>query len=296
MDDKVGAVLVLGGGPAGLQASLDLADAGYRVYLTERSPSIGGNMARLDKVFPTNECAMCILGPRMSSTAGHPNIEILTNSELLSVEGEAGNFTATVRQKARSVDLEKCTSCGECYRNCLARNRIAVPEPKSVRGDLAVDMLETLDSFLKPDNGETVTVIGVLQRVQSKYNYLPEEALRYVAESMNVRLSQIYALATFYKAFSLEPRGKHLIRVCVGTACHVRGAGRLVGAISRALDIEPGETTEDRQFTLETVNCLGACALAPVMMVDDRYFEKVTPDRLQGILASYAQPAEAAAG
>ena len=151
MDEKVGAVLVLGGGPAGLQASLDLAEAGFRVYLVERSPSIGGNMARLDKVFPTNECAMCILGPRMSTAAGHPNIEILTYAELESLEGEAGNFEATIRKKARSVDPDKCTGCQACVEKCPTkipsefnvgldvRKAIYIPFPQAVPNIATID-------------------------------------------------------------------------------------------------------------------------------------------------------------
>jgi len=151
MDEKVGAVLVLGGGPTGLQTSLDLAEAGFRVYLAERSPSIGGNMARLDKVFPTNECAMCILGPRMSSAAGHPNIEILTYAELESLEGEAGNFEATIRKKARSVDPDKCTGCQACVEKCPTklpsefnagldvRKAIYIPFPQAVPNIATID-------------------------------------------------------------------------------------------------------------------------------------------------------------
>ena len=114
----VGAVMVVGGGIGGMQASLDLANAGFKVYLVEKEPAIGGYMAALDKTFPTNDCAMCTMSPRMISTASHHNIEILTNTELLKLNGEAGHFTATIRQNPRYIDVEKCTACGDCADVC----------------------------------------------------------------------------------------------------------------------------------------------------------------------------------
>ena len=116
--EKIGSVLVIGGGIAGIQASLDLADSGFKVYLAEREPSIGGVMTQLDKTFPTNDCAMCILAPKLVGAGRHPNIELLTYSEVKSLEGEEGNFTATVLKKARRVDPTKCKGCGDCAAKC----------------------------------------------------------------------------------------------------------------------------------------------------------------------------------
>jgi heterodisulfide reductase subunit A-like polyferredoxin len=113
-----GAVMVVGGGIAGMQASLDMADAGFKVYLVEKQPAIGGSMAALDKTFPTNDCAMCTISPRLVSTASHHNIEVLTDTELLKLDGEAGSFTATVRQNPRYIDVDKCTACGDCASVC----------------------------------------------------------------------------------------------------------------------------------------------------------------------------------
>jgi heterodisulfide reductase subunit A len=118
MTKSVGAVLVVGGGIAGMQSSLDLADSGFRVYLVDKSPSIGGAMAQLDKTFPTNDCAMCIMAPKLVETGRHRNIDLITNSTLLKVEGEAGNFTVTVAKGARYVDESKCTGCGICTQKC----------------------------------------------------------------------------------------------------------------------------------------------------------------------------------
>ena len=118
--EKIGSVMVLGGGIAGIQASLDLADSGFKVYLLDKEPTIGGVMTQLDKTFPTNDCAMCILAPKLVGAGRHHNIELVTYSELLGLEGEEGNFTAKVRRKARRVDLEKCTGCGDCTAKCPA--------------------------------------------------------------------------------------------------------------------------------------------------------------------------------
>ncbi|HLE02216.1 MAG TPA: FAD-dependent oxidoreductase, partial [Dehalococcoidia bacterium] len=120
-DKKAGSVLVVGGGIAGMQASLDLAESGFKVYMVESSPAIGGRMAQLDKTFPTNDCAMCTLAPRMVDVGSHINIEKLTYSEVVGIQGEPGHFRVTVKKKARSVDIEKCTGCGECTLHCPVR-------------------------------------------------------------------------------------------------------------------------------------------------------------------------------
>ena len=122
----VGAVLVCGGGVAGIQASLDLSAAGYRVYLVEESPTIGGGMARLDKTFPTGDCATCIISPKLVECMRDYNIDVLTMADVTRLEGEAGHFKAEVRKRPRSVDASKCTGCGDCWQACPVRN---VPQP-----------------------------------------------------------------------------------------------------------------------------------------------------------------------
>jgi heterodisulfide reductase subunit A len=116
------AALIIGAGIAGIQAALDIANAGYKVYLVEREPAIGGRMAQLDKTFPTLDCSSCILTPRMVEVGSHPNIELLTYSEVEWVRREDGRFQVRVRKKARSVDVDKCTGCGECAAHCIVRN------------------------------------------------------------------------------------------------------------------------------------------------------------------------------
>ncbi len=113
-----GAVMVVGGGIAGMQASLDLAESGFKVYLVETKSAIGGHMAQLDKTFPTNDCAMCTISPKLVDVGRHLNIEILTDTEVVKVDGQAGNFTATVRRKPRYIDVSKCTGCGDCAQVC----------------------------------------------------------------------------------------------------------------------------------------------------------------------------------
>jgi NADH-quinone oxidoreductase subunit E len=127
-------------------------------------------------------------------------------------------------------------------------------------------------------------IIAILQDMQEEVNYLPEGALRYVAECLNIPVSRVFSLATFYRAFSLEPRGRHLVHVCTGTACHVRGAVKVVDTLERELGIHAGETDERLEFTLETVNCLGACALGPVVVVDGEYYGEMNPAKVTRLL------------
>ena len=127
-------------------------------------------------------------------------------------------------------------------------------------------------------------LISILQDIQSEERYLPEEALRMVSGHLGIPLIQVYGVATFFKAFSLEPRGKHTASVCMGTACHVRGAPAVLDEFKRQLGIEPGQTTKDKQYTLDTVNCLGACALGPVVVIDDKYQGQMRPGEVRKAL------------
>jgi len=133
-------------------------------------------------------------------------------------------------------------------------------------------------------DGETDSLMGVLEELQARYRYLPKDALILISESMGVPLSQTYGVATFYNAFSLKPKGRHVISVCTGTACVVRGARKVLDRISERLGIQPGQTTEDGQFTLETVNCLGACALGPVVVSDGAYSGEMNGRKTESLL------------
>jgi NADH-quinone oxidoreductase subunit E len=138
-------------------------------------------------------------------------------------------------------------------------------------------------------------LIAILGEIQALYGYLPEPALRLVARSTSRSLVDVYGVATFYRAFSLKPRGKHHVCACVGTACHVRGAAQVVHEFERQLKLKAGETSTDGQFTFETVNCLGACALGPIVMADKKYFSNVNPAGIKKILTATAagEPARA---
>ena len=139
-------------------------------------------------------------------------------------------------------------------------------------------------AILKKHEGERGELISILEELQKKYGYLPEAALRAVSERTGRSLTEIYGVATFYRSFSLQPRGKHIISVCLGTACHVRGGPNVAKQFERELGICPGETTLDKEFTLETVNCLGACALGPVVVVDGHYFSNISTAKVKHIL------------
>lgn len=143
---------------------------------------------------------------------------------------------------------------------------------------------EEITKIVELDSSPEGGLISILEKIQSKYSYLPEDALKIVAESTGRSLTDIYGVATFYSTFSLEPRGKHLVSVCVGTACHVRGARTIVEEAENQLSIKAGETTKDKEFTLETVNCVGACALGPVIVADGHYHSKVKSSKVKKVL------------
>lgn len=130
-------------------------------------------------------------------------------------------------------------------------------------------------------------LLAILQDIQDEVNYLPKEAVEYISRRLEIPRSRIYSMATFFRAFSLEPRGKYICNVCMGTACHVRGAERLVEELERKLEIKRGETTSDMKFTLETVNCVGACALGPVVVMNKEYHGNMTTAKLDKMLKQY---------
>lgn len=140
-----------------------------------------------------------------------------------------------------------------------------------------------IDSF----GGDLSQLIGILQDIQSHFNYLPREALVRVSEKLEIPISQVYSVATFFKAFSLKPRGRHHINVCLGTACHVRGGPRILGKLERDLKVEAGGTTEDLRFTLDSVRCLGCCSLGPVVVIDNDTYGRLNQERVAKLLDQY---------
>lgn len=144
-----------------------------------------------------------------------------------------------------------------------------------------------IDEILARYAGRQGTLIPILQDVQNLYNYLPKDVLEYVAEKTGTPISEIYGVVTFYSLFHLNPRGRNIIRVCQGTACHVRGGKTILQALEKELGIKAGHTTSDLRFTLETVACIGACGLAPVMQVNEDTHGRLTPEKITAVLARY---------
>ena len=149
------------------------------------------------------------------------------------------------------------------------------------------EVAEKTVEILEPWRGRKGFLIPVLQSVQHVFGYVPKEAIEVISREMKMPTAEIYGVVTFYAQFHLKPRGRHIIRVCRGTACHVRGSLKLLDKVKEMLKVEENGTTEDLRYTLEPVACLGACGLAPVMMVDDETHGRLVPEKLQGILDLY---------
>jgi NADH-quinone oxidoreductase subunit E len=160
--------------------------------------------------------------------------------------------------------------------------------------EAAID-LDFVDGIITSYEARPTALIMILQEVQTRFAYLPRAALERVGQRMDLALSQVYSVATFYKAFSLEPRGRHHVCVCTGTACHVRNSESIVEKLERDLSIRRGQTTPDREFSLETVNCVGCCALGPVVVADGRYWGRLTVADTEKMLDAVrgSAPAEA---
>ncbi|MBN2801951.1 MAG: NADH-quinone oxidoreductase subunit NuoE [Deltaproteobacteria bacterium] len=152
--------------------------------------------------------------------------------------------------------------------------------------------LAKVDAIIEEHNSDVTALLAIMQDVQEMENYLPREAVERIAVKLNIPISKIYSMATFYESFHLEPRGKHICKVCVGTACHVRGATRILEQIERDLEILSGETTADGQFTIEEVNCVGACALGPLVIIDKDYHGNMTPASMSKVLKKVTQSEE----
>lgn len=147
-----------------------------------------------------------------------------------------------------------------------------------------------MEDILSEYSAEQRNLIQILHSVQTKYGYIPPEAISEIARHLRISESEVFGILTFYKAFSLEPRGKYLVTVCLGTACHVRGGVQIADEIGRKLRLEIGQTTPDRMFTLETVNCLGCCAIGPVVVVNGKYYSHVTLQKVDSILKELKLP------
>ncbi|HPL41374.1 MAG TPA: NAD(P)H-dependent oxidoreductase subunit E, partial [Syntrophorhabdaceae bacterium] len=146
---------------------------------------------------------------------------------------------------------------------------------------------DKIDAIIQKYDGDKSYILAIFQDIQRIYRYLPKEAIKFICERLDIPFSKGYEVATFYKSLSLKPRGKHTVHVCLGTACHLRGGPSIVDTFQRELKVKIGDTTEDGNFTFETVNCLGACALAPLVRVDNQDFGKATPGGVKKIISEF---------
>jgi len=161
-------------------------------------------------------------------------------------------------------------------------------EEKCCPGCGEIDIrLEKVKDITKKFKDMKGALIPILHEVQKLFGYLPEEALQVVSEEINISMSEIYGVSTFYSQFTLEPKGEHIVKVCLGTACYVKGAQDILERFASVLEVEVGKTTSDGKFTLEAARCLGACGLAPVLMVDDKVYGRLIPDDVIRIIEEY---------
>jgi len=286
-EKKVGSALIVGGGIGGMQAALDLAECGIKVYLADNKPAIGGVMSQLDKTFPTNDCAMCTQAPRLVEIGRHKDIKVISLSDIESMRGQPGNFQVTLKKRPRFVDEEKCTGCGTCVSNCPTRNAVQITE--RARVEIEPEYREQVEKIVAKHKNRKGPLMPILQEINASLNYFPETTLKYVSQETGYPLAHIFRIATFYSAFSVTPRGKYMINVCLGTACYVRGSERLMEKFSDMLEVKPGETTKDRQFTLNSVRCIGCCGLAPAVAIGEQVYGKLMGKDIPNIINKYKE-------
>ena len=150
-------------------------------------------------------------------------------------------------------------------------------------------MKDKVAEIIKKYGGDSSQMVSILQDIQTEYNFLPRAALDKLSKKMDIPQSHVYSMATFFRAFSLEERGRHIVHVCLGTACHVRGAGLILESLERRLGVKRGQTTADRGFTLDTVNCMGCCATGPVVKVDEEFFGHMTNDKVEPMINKFKE-------
>jgi NADH-quinone oxidoreductase subunit E len=193
------------------------------------------------------------------------------------------------------VDPARCTGCGACLEVCPIRYEVQLPEEKMARVAFsqATDE-EAVTDIIAQHREVRGNLLPILLDVNRHFNWLPRPALEQVSDELKLPLAEILRVASFYNAFSLVPRGKHIINVCLGTGCFVKGSPRLLETLERELGIRHGQTTADMLFTLEVVRCIGCCALAPAMRVGEDTFGRLSPRLIPKILKSYAEASERA--
>ena len=205
------------------------------------------------------------------------------------VIGEPGNLTVSLNKQPRYVNPDKCTGCGVCLEACPIRYEVQLPEAEAAARTAyasATDEAAVTD-IIGRHRDERGNLLPILLDINRHFNWLPRPALEYVSVDLGLPLAEILRVATFYNAFSLVPRGKHIINVCLGTSCFVNGSPRLLEEVERKLGLKHGQTSEDMLFTLEVVRCIGCCALAPALRIGDDTFGRIAPDQVAKIIDSY---------
>lgn len=191
----------------------------------------------------------------------------------------------TLREEIFIKGLSYCFYFYNLYKSKpLLNPKLVVMEMSTLENTESQPEYNKIDTILKKHPNEKSSLIAVLQDIENKYKYLPSWTLRYVSKKLEVPLIQVFGVASFYDAFHLTPQGKHLIRVCLGTACYLKGSNRVLEALENELGVKDGQTTSDLEYTIQSVRCLGACALAPVMIIDDHYYDKMTPLKVAHVL------------
>jgi NADH:ubiquinone oxidoreductase subunit E len=200
---------------------------------------------------------------------------------------------AHLESQPRYVDLAKCTGCGACLEACPIRYEVQLPEAEGAARTAYAAAVEeeAVAEFIDRHRDERGNLLPILLDINRHFNWLPRPALEHVAAELKTPLTEILRVASFYNAFSLVPRGKHIINVCLGTGCFVKGSPRILEELERKLGIKHGETTEDFLFTLEVVRCIGCCALAPAMRVGEDTFGRLAPRQVGQIIDSYTKVA-----
>ncbi len=209
------------------------------------------------------------------------------------MSGKPGNLTATLLKHPRYVDAAKCTGCGTCLEACPVRHEVQLPETQAAARTAyskATDEQAVAEMIVRHGD-EPGNLLPILLDIHRHFRWLPRSALEHVSAELKLPLSEILRVASFYNAFSLVPRGRYIINVCLGTGCFVKGSLRLLEELERRLAIRNGQTTEDSLFTLEVVRCIGCCALAPAMRIGEATFGRLTPNHMNKIIDDYQQAA-----